>query len=85
MLLFDQIDRYKTVVTPVWPFFLVALGGRRFAAARMSAGDRGSLALESRELSRDDDERGNNGKTLGLVKFGVLQKESVWELRGTVI
>ena len=82
MLLFD---RYKAVMALVWPFFLVALGGKHFAAARMSAGDRGSMALERRELSRDDDERGNNGKTLGLVKFGVLQKERVWELRGTVI
>ena len=54
MMLFD---RYKAVVAPVWPFFLVALGGRRFAAARMSAGDRGSMALESRELSRDDERK----------------------------
>ena len=47
-------DRYKAVVALVWPFFLVALGGGRFADARMSADDRGSMALES----RDDDDRG---------------------------
>ena len=39
-------DRYKAVVALVWPFFLVALGGGRFADARMSADDRGSMALE---------------------------------------
>ena len=54
MLLFD---RYKAVVAPVWPFFLVALGGKHFAAARMSAGDRGSMALEWRDVERRRRER----------------------------